>query len=121
MVTRLGFAGLLVVWSALVGPAAVIAAPTIDLDQPGAFSILERTNPDHAVKVRLILEGVARNPNSDVPKWMTVTFAARDVSYVPVVLTSHPAKRRLSFVLDDTRYVAVIVLTGLRGDIVPLR
>jgi len=27
----------------------------------------------------------------------------------------------LSFVLDDTRYEAVIVLTNLRGDIVPLR
>jgi hypothetical protein len=37
------------------------------------------------------------------------------------VLTSHPAKRRLSFALDDTRYVAVIVLTHLRGDVVPLK
>ena len=58
---------------------------------------------------------------SDVPRWMHAGFDARDVSYAPIVLTSHPAKRRLSFTLDDTHYVAVIVLTGLRGEIVPLR
>jgi len=43
------------------------------------------------------------------------------VSYAPIVLTSHPAQRRLSFALEDTRYVAVIVLTNLQGVIVPLR
>ncbi len=45
----------------------------------------------------------------------------RKVQDAPIVLTSHPAQRRLSFALDDTRYVAVIVLTHLRGDVVPLK
>jgi hypothetical protein len=121
MTLRLVLAGILLLSSALFGSAPVGAAPAIDLDRPGAFEALQRTNPDHAAKVRLILEGVARTPDSDVPRWMRVAFDARDVSYIPVVLTSHPAKRRLSFVLDTTRYEAVIVLTGLRGDIVPLR
>ncbi len=80
--------------AAMTSPAP--AAGTIDLDAPGALEALARANPAHHTKVR-------------------------HVSYVPVVLTSHPAKRRLSFALDDTRYEAVVVLTGLRGDIVPLR
>jgi hypothetical protein len=100
-------------------PAA--AGPTIDLDRPGALAALEQANPAHHAKVRLILAGASRNPDSDVPRWMRVGFDAHDVSYAPIVLTSHPAKRRLSFALDDTRYVAVIVLTHLRGDIVPLK
>ena len=120
-VTRHALAGFTLLVSVLAAPALGAAAPTIDLDRPGALQSLEQTNPDHAAKVRLILQGVSRNPNSDVPRWMQTAFAAHDVSYVPVVLTSHPAKRRLSFVLDDTRYEAVIVLTGLRGDVVPLR
>ena len=48
-------------------------------------------------------------------------LAARDVSYAPIVLTSDPPRRRLSFVLDTTRYQAVVTLTGARGQIVPLR
>jgi len=71
--------------------------------------------------VKLISKVLSRHPDSNVPRWIRVGFDARDVSYAPIVLTSHPAKRRLSFVLDDTRYEAVIVLTNLRGDIVPLR
>jgi len=37
------------------------------------------------------------------------------------VLTSHPPKRRLSFTLDDTRYIAVITLTNVTGTVVPLK
>ena len=115
--TRLAAAvGLVLLWS---GPA--LAGPTVDLDRPGALAALEQTNPAHYAKVKLILAGVTRNPDSDVPRWMRVGFDARDVSYAPIVLTSHPAQRRLSFALDETRYVSVIVLTDLRGAIVPLR
>jgi len=52
---------------------------------------------------------------------MQATFNARDVKYVPIVLTSHPAKRRLSFSLDATRYEVIVVLTNLRGDLVPAK
>jgi hypothetical protein len=121
MATRLAVAALVLLWSAVVTSTPALAGPTVDLDQPGALQALERTNPAHYAKVRLILQGVSRNPDSDVPRWVRAGFDARDVEYLPVVLTSHPAKRRLSFALDDTRYVAVIVLTSLRGDIVPLR
>jgi hypothetical protein len=43
------------------------------------------------------------------------------VKYAPIVLTTHPPQRRLSFALDDTRYEAVVTLTKPRGDIVPLK
>jgi len=108
---------LLVVTVAL--PSA--AGPTIDLDRPGALEALAQGNPEHYAKVKVILEGIARQRDADVPRWMRVGFDARDVGYAPIVLTSRPAKRRLSFALDDTRYVAVVVLTHLRGDVVPLR
>ncbi len=52
---------------------------------------------------------------------MQASFPARDVSYAPIVLTSDPPRRRLSFVLDTTRYQAVVTLTHARGRIVPLR
>ena len=64
-------------------------------------------------------EGV-KQPHPGVPRWLQATFDARDVKYIPVVLTSHPPKRQLSFSLDTTRY-EVFVLTNAGGDIVPAR
>ena len=113
--------GLALLCCIVVTPPAVIAGGTVDLDRPGALQALQQSHPARYAKVKLILEAVSRHPDSDVPRWIRVGFDARDVSYAPIVLTSHPAQRRLSFALDDTRYIAVIVLTNLRGAVVPLK
>jgi hypothetical protein len=107
--------------TALITTQAALAAGPIDLDVPGVLDALHLTNPAHYEKVVKILDSVRNQPEAAVARWLHVGFDARDVSYAPIVLTSHPAKRRLSFALDDTRYVAVIVLTSLRGEIVPLK
>ena len=109
------------VLAAVLLSSLVAHAGEIDLDRAGALETLSQSNPAHHAKVTRILEGVAQRPDRDVTRWMQVSFDARDVTYAPIVLTSHPAKRRLSFVLDDTRYAATVVLTHSRGEIVPLR
>ncbi|MBI4524661.1 MAG: hypothetical protein HY695_12720 [Deltaproteobacteria bacterium] len=106
------------------GPAATgEAAPgrTINLNQPGALEALQQSNPKHYEKVRRILEGLFQQPDAAVPRWIQTNFDARNVSYAPILLTSDPPKRRLSFALDDTRYEAVVTLTNLRGEIIPLK
>ena len=114
-------AALALLWSSVAAAQAPTPHRTVDLDAPGALEALERSNPAHHEKVRRILEGVVQRRDADVPRWMQASFAARDVSYAPIVLTSDPPKRRLSFVLDTTRYQAVVTLTNMRGEIVPLR
>jgi hypothetical protein len=121
------------VWAAIAGcatssatdRAAVTPTPTlgrhVDLNESGAFEAVARSNPAHYEKIRRILDGILQQPEASVPRWIQVNFDGRDVTYAPVVLTSHPPKRRLSFALDATRYEAIIVLTNVRGDIVPLR
>jgi hypothetical protein len=95
------------------------AARAIDLGAPGALTDLELSNPAHYAKVLKILEGVVRQRDADVPRWMRTQFAATDVTYLPVILTSHPPKRHLSFSLDVTRYEILLTLTNVRGTIVP--
>jgi hypothetical protein len=95
------------------------AARAIDLGTPGALADLELSNPAHYAKVLKILEGVVRQRDADVPRWMRTQFAATDVAYLPVILTSHPPKRHLSFSLDATRYEILLTLTDVRGKIVP--
>ena len=107
---------------ALTNALAQPALPrTVDLDAPGVLEALEQTNPAHYGIVRTILAEVFLRPDIEVPRWLRASFNAQGVDYRPIVLTSHPPKRRLSFTLDDTRYVAVIVLTNVNGTIVPLK
>ena len=91
-------------WTALVAADAARPGQRVDLNAPGALEALYQSRPAHFEKVRKILEGVHQRPDTDVPQWMQVSFGARDVEYRPVVLTSHPPKRRLSFALDDIHY-----------------
>jgi hypothetical protein len=112
---------LALLWTAVAVVGDATPRGAIDLNEPGTLEALQRSNPTHYEKVRKILEGVLQRPDTDVPRWIQASFAARDVSYVPVVLTSHPPKRRLSFALDATRYEAVITLTNVRGDVVPAK
>ena len=119
---RVLFTGaLLLLWIAVAVASDVPLGRAVDLNAPGALETLQRANPTHYEKVRKILEGVLQRSDADVPRWMQANFDARDVRYLPIVLTSHPPQRRLSFALDATRYEAVVVLRNVRGEIVPAR
>ena len=108
----LAVAVLLSLWTTGAGAGDGAPRRFIDLDKAGALEALQQSNFTHYEKVRQILEGAARQPEANVSHWMLTTFSAQDVIYAPIVLTSFPAKRHLSFVLDDTRYDAVITLAS---------
>ena len=108
-------------WTALVAADAIRPGQRVDLNAPGMLETLQQSRPAHFEKVRRILEGVLQQPESEVPRWMRVSVGARDIDYRPVVLTSHPPKRRLSFALDDIYYEAIVTLTNVRGEVIPLR
>lgn len=106
---------------ALLSPPGEPSGRVVDLNEPGVLETLQGSNPVHYGKIRRILEDVLKYPDAGVPRWMQTTFNAQNVKYIPIVLTSHPPKRQLSFSLDSARYEVVIVLTNVRGDIVPAR
>lgn len=114
-------ASLLLTWVAVAGPAARPLLRTVDLDAPGAIDGVRASNPAHFEKIMKIIGGVVHQADSAVPGWLRVNFDARDVAYRPVVMTSHPPKRRLAFALDDTRYEVVVVLTNAIGTITPAK
>lgn len=92
---------------------------TVNLNRPGVLEFLQRENPVHHRKIQDIMAGLFNRPDAEVPRWIETTFSARGTSYDPVLLTSAPPQRRLSFVLDNTRYRAVLTLTHLKPEIVP--
>ena len=107
-------------WIAVVIAADANPARTVNLNKPGALEVLQQSNPTHYEKVRKILDGILQQPDADVPRWIQTSFDARNVSYAPILMTTRPPKRRLSFALDETRYEAVLTLTKMRAQIVPL-
>jgi len=111
---------MVVLWIAVAVAGEFNSARTINLNKPGALETLQQSNPTHYDKVRKILDGILQQPDADVPRWIQTSFDARNVSYAPFLLTTRPPKRRLSFALDETRYEAVLTVTKVRAEIVPL-
>jgi hypothetical protein len=101
--------------------AAELPPRVVDLNEPGVLEALRASNPAHYGKIRTILDDVLEHADTAVPRWIQTVFDARDVRYVPIVLTTHPPKRQLSFTLDATRYDVAIVLTNVRGAVVPAK
>lgn len=89
-------------WTGVAAAGDLTPRQFVDLDKPGALVALQQSNPAHFETVRQIMSGVAQQTAANVPSWMVMNFNARDVRYAPSEV-SYP-KRRLSFVLDDTRY-----------------
>src|SRR5215475_15958294 len=110
---------MVVLWIAVAVAGEFNSERTINLNKPGALETLQQSNPTHYAKVRKILDGILQQPDADVPRWIQTSFDARNVSYAPILMTTRPPKRRLSFALDETRYEAVLTLEG-RAKIVPL-
>ncbi len=67
------------------------------------------------------MEGIFQQPDTAVPRWIQTNFEARNVIYAPILLTAAPPKKRSSFTLEDTRYEALVTLTNVSAEIVPLK
>ena len=116
----LTLAALVIFWTGIAAAGDLTLSRVVDLDKPGALEALQQLNPMHYEKIRQIVTGILQQPDVAVPGWMRTNFDARGVLYSQIEMTSYPPKRRLSFELDDTRYVVVVTLTR-EGKITPLK
>ncbi|HEY6515000.1 MAG TPA: hypothetical protein VIY50_02575 [Steroidobacteraceae bacterium] len=92
------------------GPTCATAAAD-DLNAPGALDLLRVSKPGDYARIMRIIAGVTRHPELDVARWISATFHAGNVSYLPLWQTSLPPKRRLSFCLAGTGYSVVLTIT----------
>ena len=97
---KLAVTVLALLWIAVVATGNATAGRTINLTKPGALEALQHSNPTHYEKVRRIMDGLLKTPDAGISQWIETNFDARDVRYAPILLTSDPPKKRLSFALD---------------------
>jgi hypothetical protein len=89
------------------------------LDGPASLAKLEAEDPAHYATVKQILAA------ADVicaPGPLTLQHAGTDATCEGMLLrTSYPPKRQISFTLDGTRYIALVVLTKDQPQLIPAK
>lgn len=81
---------------------------------------LRAENPAQYQKVMGIISLAGDVSCEILPQMLRVRFDAKNVQCTgALILTSYPAKRRVSFTLEDTDFAGNVVLTGKPGTLVP--
>ena len=84
--------------------------PAVHLDSAADLAQLRKTNPDHYARAVRLLRSANSLCKPGAPKLQNTD--GRDISCDMRLLTSYPPKRALSFMLDGTRYVAIVTITA---------
>ena len=88
----------------------VVLEPPMHLDSAADLAQLRKTNPDHYARAVRLLSSANSLCRPGAPKLQNTD--ARDISCELLLRTSNPPKRTLSFMLDHTRYVAIVTITA---------
>ena len=97
----------------------VVLQPYVRLYTAQDLETLHATNPDHYASATRLLASANRLCQPGEPQLQNTD--ARDVSCGLSLLTSDPPKRKLSFMLDGTRYVALVTMTADQPTPIPAR
>ena len=106
---------ILIALAAMAGLAH--AAGPIDLDIAGNLEAVQRERPEHYAKIERILAEAPKRAmdTKGVARWLQTDFAATDISYTDLVMTSLPPKKRLEFTLDNTSYTKIVTQGASAG------
>lgn len=99
---------------------AAMAAPTVDLDRPGALEQIQQQDPALYERVMGVLKAAEVEPCVHLPKIIQAQYRGELASCAAYqILTSFPPKIRVSFVLDKTVYVSNVQQPKLVGSLEP--
>ena len=106
----------LALFSLATGVASATSHLPIQVDQPGVLDSIRTERPDHYRRITGILEAAERMP-CHTPHFgrAAIEYQARQAHCGLMLLTSYPARRRLSFRLDDVPYVALVTMRDSYG------
>lgn len=91
---------------------SVVIQPPVHLYTAQDLATLRAANPDHYARATRLMAAANRLCQPEEPKLHNAD--GRDISCGLLLLTSNPPKRQLSFMLDGTRYVALVTMTADR-------
>ncbi len=108
---------------ALAAEAQATAPATVDLNRPGTLDALKASDPQRYDQVSRILQ-VAERTSCNYMGPALFKAAGLDVKEAAcgaLLLTSLPAKRHMTFTIDDTRYTATVSMQDSVGFLLPAK
>ncbi len=100
--------------------ATAFPGNTVYLSGPADLARLRATNPAHYARAEKIMAAANELCRPGAGAVSHARFQARDVSCADMLLrTSNPPKRQINFTLDDTHYIALVVITDDPARLVP--
>ena len=111
---------LTIIIAALGAASSAPAAAQITLDA-GTLDAIERADPARFRKLAKIIRIATETDCGSAATILKTRFEVKDARCETMLLmTSDPPKRRLSFRLDETAYVANITVRNAGGKLVPI-
>ena len=107
----------------LFSQAGFAATTRVDIGDSRALDTIRESNPAQYEQVMGILRTEEKGPSCEtLPRMLKVQYGAHDVKCAgELIRTSYPAKRWLSFKLDETEFSGNVVLTGTPGKLQPAK
>jgi hypothetical protein len=92
---------------------SVSATATVYLDTAASWARLHDQNPRHYARAELLVAAANRQCKPGVPAVQPTDGNSDRLERCEMLLlrTSNPPKRELTFVLDRTRYIAIVAIT----------
>ena len=112
----------IVLSAAALANAAGTSDQPIDLNRPGTLEHLQQQRPKHYEAITEVLRVVERVPcKAHEIETLKARFDVREMACNFLLMTSDPPKRRLSFTLEGTSYVAVVTLKDTNARAIPAK
>ena len=105
-----------------VSLASSAAPPTkaVDLNRPGVLEGIEKQDKPLYERIHGVLKAAEMEPCDTLPKVVQTQFRANlETCRGHDILTSYPAKIRVSFRIDDTLYSSNVIQPKIKGTAMP--
>jgi hypothetical protein len=104
-----------VVLTALFAALAANAATppvkrSVNIGDPDAMKQFSKSNPATFAKAQGLLCEIDTRPARGAKEWARTKYGAESLEHVDLMQTSEPAKKRISFILDDMRFAGTYKL-----------
>ena len=101
--------------------AALAGSPTksVDLNRPGALEAIEKSDKPLYDRIHGVLKAAEIEPCETLPKVVQALHVGMETCNGHEILTSYPAKIRVSFRIDDTVYSSNVLQPKITAEARP--
>jgi hypothetical protein len=87
----------------------------VNIGNPASMQKFATSDPETFARALQLIHDIERKPIRDAKAWAKTNFGAEELVYFPMLKTSDPAKRQISFVIGGARFAGIYELAQLEA------